>query len=148
MSSEGSKLHTGAKDGTGSAMNIRTVGFRPRVVEVTNSEGTVTAIWQDTMADASAFKRVTAGDATFITSNGITPLSLGAPSRSVGEGVASDSFHSSADVTISKQSEHVATCSTRRARVASSTFPSTHAARSWRSGHSLVRVFIAMDSFA
>jgi hypothetical protein len=33
--------------------------------------------WQDTMADASGLKRVAAGAASFITSDGVTPLSDG-----------------------------------------------------------------------
>ena len=77
MASGISRVVRGAVSGTGSALNVRTVGFRPRTVRLFNVTGLVTAIWQDTMPDASALKAVTAGDIGYITSDGITPLSNG-----------------------------------------------------------------------
>lgn len=69
----------GTSVGTGADMNIRTAGFRPQMVEVYNvaSGGLCHAKWTKTMADDSAFKTITAGTITFITTNGITPLSNG-----------------------------------------------------------------------
>jgi len=77
MGSGVSKTITGASTGTGADIPVRTVGFRPRKVELINTGGLVTAEWQETMADASMFKRVTAGDGTFPLTLGITPLSDG-----------------------------------------------------------------------
>ncbi len=71
------RVLTGAAYGTGAAKSIRTVGFRPQKVEVFNQSGLCHAVWTESMADASAMKTVTAGTITFITSNGVTPLSDG-----------------------------------------------------------------------
>jgi hypothetical protein len=65
--------------GTGAALNIRTVGFRPRLVRVVNVEsgGKVRLEWFKDMADAAAVKTAAAGTITVLTTNGITPLSDG-----------------------------------------------------------------------
>jgi len=64
-------------DATAAAFNI-TTGFKPRYVKVQNLAATGCTIeWFEGMADASAHKRVTAGDFTLITTLGITPLSYG-----------------------------------------------------------------------
>jgi hypothetical protein len=67
----------GAFDGTGAQLDVRTVGFRPRAVKLLNSEGLCTLNWHSPMPDASGYKTITAGTESFITSNGITPLSDG-----------------------------------------------------------------------
>lgn len=77
MGSGVTRIMTGSCVGTGSAMNIDSVGFRPRRVVLENVTGLVTASWTDNMADASAVKRVTAGDMTFITTLGVTPRAKG-----------------------------------------------------------------------
>jgi hypothetical protein len=77
MASGGKRILTGAIDGTGSALQVRTVGFRPSTVRLFNTGGLVTAEWSDTMPDDAAVKRVTAGDMTYIVEDGITPLSNG-----------------------------------------------------------------------
>lgn len=81
MGSGVNRMMTGSFTGTGSAINVKTVTFRPRKVEIFNVSGVCMAIWTNTMADASAFKKVDSGagatDISFITSNGITPLSNG-----------------------------------------------------------------------
>jgi len=81
MSSGVSRRKTGAVTGTGSAINVRTVGFRPRRVELLNVGGNAIGRWQDTMADASMQKVVDSGagatDISLVTSGGITPLSDG-----------------------------------------------------------------------
>lgn len=76
MSSGVQLSKNGAVLGTGANLDVRTVGFRPRRVELFNEGGLVTAIWTDSMADAAGIKRVTAGDAT-VMSAGVTPLSDG-----------------------------------------------------------------------
>ena len=77
MASGGTRKVTGSVNGTGSAIDIRTVGFRPKKVELENVDGLASCVWTDTMADDSMVKRVTAGTMTFVTSNGIIPLSNG-----------------------------------------------------------------------
>lgn len=76
MSSGVQLSKNGAVTGTGANLDVRTVGFRPRRVEIVNLDGLVTAFWADTMADATGIKRVTAGTMSAMTA-GITPLSDG-----------------------------------------------------------------------
>jgi hypothetical protein len=77
MASGMSKVVRGSFLGTGAAINIRSVGFRPRSVHIWNLSGLATGVWLEGMADASAFKEVTAGTKSLVTSDGITPLSDG-----------------------------------------------------------------------
>ena len=77
MSSGVTRMVTGSFVGTGSAVDVKTVGFRPRRVELFNVTGLAVAHWTDAMADASMVKQVTAGTMTFPTSNGVTPLANG-----------------------------------------------------------------------
>lgn len=63
--------------GTAAAFTI-TTGFQPRYVRVQNLAATgSTAEYYEGMADASAVKRVTAGDMTVITTLGITVSASG-----------------------------------------------------------------------
>lgn len=70
---------TGSFVGAGSAQNITTLGFRPRLVRVWNKDGLVSAYWNKEMPDASAWKELNHGTVqrAFITSDGITPLNNG-----------------------------------------------------------------------
>ncbi len=77
MSSGVSRVMTGSVTGTGSAISVRTVGYRPRVVKVYNAGGLAWAVWTEHMADAAALKFITAGTMSEITSDGVTPLSDG-----------------------------------------------------------------------
>jgi len=81
MASGAAKIIRGSFVGTGSSKEIRTVGFRPRSVRVYNVTGNCQGVWLDTMADGACQKTVDSGagtsDVSFITSNGITPLSNG-----------------------------------------------------------------------
>jgi len=79
MASGAAKVMVGSFKGTGAAIDVRTVGFRPRHVRVLNIGGLVTGEWIEGMADASAWKSLNHASAqnSFITSNGITPLSNG-----------------------------------------------------------------------
>lgn len=77
MSSGVMRKMTGSFTGTGAAVEVKTIGFRPRHVRLMNRQGLCQAEWTDSMPDASAFKQITDGTTTFITSNGITPLSNG-----------------------------------------------------------------------
>lgn len=82
MSSGVRKALSGAFNGTGAQIDITTVGFRPRTVELFNVSGLCTARWQDSMADGSMLKNCDTGsgteDMTFVTGGaGITPLANG-----------------------------------------------------------------------
>ncbi len=77
MGSGVNRVVVGSVTGTGSIINVSHVGFRPKRVTLDNVGGLVTASWHKDMADASAIIRVTAGDMTFVTSDGVTPLAGG-----------------------------------------------------------------------
>lgn len=63
--------------GTGAIKDVLEVGIRPARLELFNVTDPTEASWSDTMPDASMFKRVAAGTATFPTTGGITPLPSG-----------------------------------------------------------------------
>ncbi len=69
----------GSVVGTGSAINIDTVGFRPRHIRVVNAGATGLSRfeWFQGMADDSAVKTVTNGTVSVVTSDGITPRANG-----------------------------------------------------------------------
>ena len=73
------RLATGRYLDTGTvAAYTFTCGFKPRYVKVQNLAATGATIeWYEGMADASAWKSVTAGDGTLITTLGITPTDDG-----------------------------------------------------------------------
>lgn len=76
-----SRVWTGSIVGTGSAINCRKLGFRPKKVKLFNaaSGGLCSLEWNSAMPDASGFKvkpHDTAQTA-FITSGGVTPLASG-----------------------------------------------------------------------
>jgi hypothetical protein len=77
MSSGVARLQVGAITPAGTAYDVRTVGFRPKKVELINVDGLVYAQWNNTMPDDSAALRITDGTISYITSDGITPLSDG-----------------------------------------------------------------------
>jgi len=52
-------------------------GFKPKYVKVWNETSGDQIEWNDTMADAEGFKRITAGTGSLVTSLGITPLDDG-----------------------------------------------------------------------
>ena len=54
-----------------------TLGFKPRYVRIVNETSGDMEEWFEGMADAEAMKRVAAGTAALITSNGITPAANG-----------------------------------------------------------------------
>jgi hypothetical protein len=77
MGSGVARVMNGSRNGTGATLTVRVVGFRPRKVEIINSDGDIKADWNDTMADDSAFKITGVPAAGMITTLGITPLSDG-----------------------------------------------------------------------
>lgn len=77
MSSGVHKRATGSVAGTGSAIIVDVVGFRPRKVELYNVDGDAIGIWTDTMPDASMMKTVAAGTTAQVTTGGVTPRAAG-----------------------------------------------------------------------
>lgn len=77
MSSGVSRVMVGSFIGTGADLEVRTVGFRPKAVQLLNVGGLAKGDWVQGMADDSAVKQITAGTISLITSDGITPLSDG-----------------------------------------------------------------------
>jgi len=77
MGSGRSREVIGAITGTGAAIEVRKVGFRPNRVKLINVDGLATAEWLKGMADDSALKEITDGTKSLVTSDGITPLSNG-----------------------------------------------------------------------
>lgn len=77
MGSGVSRVKTGAVVGTGAALDVRTVGFRPSCVKLINGDSDDSMIWSDTMADAAGYKSLKAGANAMVTSDGVTPLSDG-----------------------------------------------------------------------
>ncbi len=77
MSSGVRKRYMGSFTGTGASLDIKVVGFRPSSVKLFNETDVTEAEWLNSMADGSAKKEITAGDKTFITTQGVTPLANG-----------------------------------------------------------------------
>ena len=76
MSSGVSRVMTGAGVGTGAALSIKTVGFRPRKVEIYNVTDPTSMVWINTMPDAAGYKDNDVG-VWVASSTGITPLANG-----------------------------------------------------------------------
>ena len=72
------RLHVGSylTTTTAAAKKI-TTGFRPRYVKVWNETSGDVLEWNETMADAEGFKRVTAGTSAMVVTLGITPAADG-----------------------------------------------------------------------
>jgi hypothetical protein len=78
MSSGTQLSKNGAVIGTGANLDVRSVGYRPRRVELFNETGLVTAIWTNSMTEGRGLKAITAGTISLIGAGlGITPLSNG-----------------------------------------------------------------------
>jgi hypothetical protein len=72
---------TGSVTGTGSALNVIKLGFRPRMVKIFNAAagGLCSLEWNDAMPEAGGFKSAPHADTqfSFLTTTGITPLANG-----------------------------------------------------------------------
>ena len=77
MGSGVQRIITGAVVGTGAALDVKTVGFRPRKVTLLNETGLAKGEWTNSMADGEMLKTITAGTMSKVTTNGVTPLSNG-----------------------------------------------------------------------
>lgn len=83
-SSTGARFMEGTIVATNAALEIRTPGFTPRKVKVTNATSLASVEWTQSMANASAWKQVAAGTRTLETSDGITPLTGVNPGFQIG----------------------------------------------------------------
>ena len=77
MASGAAKVVYGGALGTGADLDIRSVGFRPRSVEILNMDSGDQLTWFEPMPDAGGLKRQTAGTAVVLTTTGVTPLADG-----------------------------------------------------------------------
>jgi len=81
MASGAHRSFRGSVSGTGSNLDVLIVGFRPHTVKLYNVTGNCSAVWLDSMADASMQKIVDSGsgtsDTSFVSSGGVTPLANG-----------------------------------------------------------------------
>jgi len=81
MASGGARVVTGSFTGSGAEIEIKKVGFQPRVVQLLNISGQCKADWLEGMADAAMMKTVDSGagatDVSHVTSGGVTPLADG-----------------------------------------------------------------------
>ena len=73
-STVGARYKAGRVVSTNAALPIRTTGFKPARVKVTNETTLYSLEWMKGMADASAFEVTNAGAKTLETSDCITPL--------------------------------------------------------------------------
>lgn len=79
MGSGVSRTFVGSVTGTGAALDVKKVGFRPRNVRVVNvaAGGLCYGEWIEGMADASVVKTLTDGTISVPVTLGITPLADG-----------------------------------------------------------------------
>ena len=77
MSSGVTRAVYGSQDGTAATITIETIGFKPRRVVILNEGGLTEGEWTESMPALSMVVHVTAGDMTFVTALGITPLNKG-----------------------------------------------------------------------
>jgi hypothetical protein len=75
MASGNASIKHGSVVSTNAALAV-ICGFKPKSVKLFLADG-ASAFWNEDMADASAFKRLTAGTGSLVTSNGITPTEKG-----------------------------------------------------------------------
>lgn len=69
-------VRTGAYDGTGAALELYGVGFRPKYVKFVNQTTGAVAEWSDTMPDAAVVTHDSGTDAVD-TAQGVTPADTG-----------------------------------------------------------------------
>jgi len=77
MSSPSALIYAGSLMGTGTAIQERRLGFRPKFVKIWNDDGD-SGWWSDTLPNASIFERIdTTGVGTLEATGGITPKAAG-----------------------------------------------------------------------
>lgn len=77
MASGAAKVAYGAVVGTGADLDVKSVGFRPRSVELINMDSGDELKWSGSMPDAGGLKRQAAGTSVVLTTTGVTPLAAG-----------------------------------------------------------------------
>lgn len=75
MGSGSGRTVSGSVNSTGAEITV-VCGFRPRKVTL-NLENGDSGRWQEPMADAAAFKRITAGTGSTVSTAGVTPTNTG-----------------------------------------------------------------------
>lgn len=73
----GNKVFHGSFTGTGVALNIDKVGYRPSRVKLINVTSGDEMEWFEGMADGSGYKRIAAGAGAMVGANAITPRASG-----------------------------------------------------------------------
>ena len=73
-STVGVRVYTTTRIALGANLDIRSIGFAPKVVKVVNLTNAVKAEWNDSLADGYAVKEAANGDRSVVTSLGFTPL--------------------------------------------------------------------------
>ena len=76
MASGGTRMKCGRVTATGLAMDITTVGFRPRRVKCYNITNEATIEWNEAFDDATGYQ-YDAATPDYLSANGITPLANG-----------------------------------------------------------------------
>lgn len=78
MASGQHRSYYGSFYGTGADLDVRTVGFKPKEVELIGQGGLVTGKWMESMDEGLAMKEITAGTKSMTAAGeGVTPLSDG-----------------------------------------------------------------------
>lgn len=90
MASGAKRTRVGVFKGAGAQQDVKDVGFRPTKVVLRNRTQNMMLEWVESMADAAGFKTIADGTRSFITANGITPISSGFR-------LGTDAFNGSAD---------------------------------------------------
>lgn len=77
MASGASRWVSGSFTGTGSSLQVKTVGFKPKQIKIFNKDGLAMAEWFQPMDEDTMWKQVTAGTLSHVSSAGLTPLADG-----------------------------------------------------------------------
>jgi hypothetical protein len=96
MASGGSKVARGSFLGTGSSIDCRVVGFRPRSVKLFNVSGSVLGTWIEGMADAAVLKQSNDGGS-------VSPCFLGQPVLADVDRIVDDQAFADGSLTIAAQ---------------------------------------------
>jgi hypothetical protein len=65
---------SGSAVGTGANLDVKSVGFRPRKVQLWNVASGDRMTWVESMPSGYGFKEVAAGAGSYVTTGGISPL--------------------------------------------------------------------------
>ncbi len=83
-STVGARFMQGSSVATNANIDIKTLQFKPSKVKVTNKTSLMSLEWTEAMGDAAGFKVDNAGTRSFISADGITPLTGANPGFRIG----------------------------------------------------------------